>query len=196
MTPTQTKTDLASVGLDLLDIGNEVQLVGVIYGGKGKTVIMPFPEDKLTGLVDDWIVVEMDAEQWAEVLNQSDNLNTMVGKAMLRKSQRHIDQVIAWKVFERDRYHCRYCGRTGLPLTVDHVILWEDGGPTIEDNLISACRKCNKTRGRMQYEDWLGSDAYNAVSAAYLSESDKERNWLVITRLEFLRAKRVNVRSR
>jgi 5-methylcytosine-specific restriction endonuclease McrA len=38
-------------------------------------------------------------------------------------------------------------------------------GASVEDNLITACRKCNKTRGNMLYEDWLNSDYYKKVSA-------------------------------
>ncbi|GAG09150.1 unnamed protein product, partial [marine sediment metagenome] len=65
-------------------------------------------------------------------------------------------------------YKCRYCGRDDVPLTVDHLVLWEDGGPSIEENLVSACRKCNKKRGNTEYSDWLQHPYYLKVSAALL----------------------------
>jgi 5-methylcytosine-specific restriction endonuclease McrA len=85
-------------------------------------------------------------------------------KAILRKSTRQIDAGVSWRVFKRDEYTCRYCGKDDVPLTVDHLVLWEKGGPTIEDNLVACCKKCNKKRGNMKYEDWLVSDYYKKVS--------------------------------
>lgn len=199
MTPTQT-TDrlgekLKALGLELMDIGHEVQMCGAVYSGKGRVIVIPFPDEHMTGWTPDTSYMELSPDDWAAFLNQSDTLNTPVGKAILRKCQRQIDQIVAWNVFKRDSYECRYCGRRGLPLTVDHVELWEDGGPTIEDNLISACRRCNKTRGRMKYEDWLESPEYNQCSR-YLDHAIDQQNQDVLSKLAQLRAKRVNVRSR
>jgi len=67
-------------------------------------------------------------------------------------------------VFRRDGYKCCYCGRDDVPLTVDHLVLWEDGGPSTEQNMVSACKKCNKARGRTQYVDWLRHPVYLKVS--------------------------------
>lgn len=49
-------------------------------------------------------------------------------------------------VLKRDAYRCTYCGKTagpGVVLHVDHVIPVADGGPTTEDNLVTACDECN-----------------------------------------------------
>lgn len=49
-------------------------------------------------------------------------------------------------VLKRDAYRCTYCGKTagpGVVLHVDHVIPVVEGGPTTEDNLVTACDECN-----------------------------------------------------
>lgn len=51
------------------------------------------------------------------------------------------------RVFDRDGFACRYCGTTDSPrewLIAEHVI---PDGPTAEDNLVTACRSCNKLKG-------------------------------------------------
>lgn len=157
--------------INILDIGNEIQLGGTIWTGKGQAFITLVPDKKedLSNLK----ILPMSLEDWERFLRQTDLLETeileqdpsgKIVKAIYRKSQRQIDAFLQWKIFQNDNYHCRYCGRTGIPLTVDHVVLWEEGGPTIELNLLSACKQCNKDRGRMQYEDWLNSDVYKRKS--------------------------------
>ena len=46
-------------------------------------------------------------------------------------------------VFARDDYQCQYCGLTSKDLTIDHVVPKRHGGPTVWDNLVTACRRCN-----------------------------------------------------
>ena len=94
----------------------------------------------------------------------------------MRKCERAVDQNVTWAVFRRDHYTCRYCGNDKVPLTVDHLVLWEDGGPTIEANLVAACRKCNKTRGRTPYEQWMQHPFYQKV-ANKLSAEQRAANW-------------------
>jgi hypothetical protein len=115
----------------------------------------------------------MGLEDWKKFMRQVDLKETEVlregpdrklRKAVVRKCQRIIDNRVSWQVYKRDGYRCRYCGRDGLPLTVDHLVLWEEGGPSIEENLLTACRKCNKTRGSLPYADWLQHPKYLEVS--------------------------------
>lgn len=133
---------------------------------------------------------------WERFLNQTDVTDTHgPGKAILRKSQRQIDAFMQWRVFRRDNYQCRYCGGR-LPLTVDHIDLWEDGGATTEENLISSCKKCNKIRGRTPYADWINSDAYKNLSRN-LSDEVRKQNADMIQRIPHLQTLRVKkVRSR
>lgn len=77
-------------------------------------------------------------------------------------------------VFERDGYHCRYCGNAitvmreyhawirrwiGL-IHVDHIIPRCKGGTDDPENLVTACRKCNLTKYDNVWQplplEWLG----------------------------------------
>ena len=156
---------------DIHDFGNEIQISGVVYSGKGEHLVAFFPGeiDWDEKIVDILFFLNMDLDEWKTFLRQSDVMETEVlakakdgklTKAILRKSARQIDQRVAWKVYKRDNYTCRYCGVSGIPLTVDHLVLWEDGGPTTEENLFTSCKKCNKTRGNMPYEEWLEDERY------------------------------------
>ena len=156
--------------LDLLSFGHTIQMAGAIYQGEGKTFLCFFPEDKNDLPTE---VLELSQADWEELVKQTDLLQTEVltnssdgklAKVIVRKSQRQIEQGVSWAVWKRDSYACRYCSADSVPLTVDHLVCWEDGGPSIEANLLSACRKCNKVRGNLPYEDWLNHPHYLKVS--------------------------------
>lgn len=52
-------------------------------------------------------------------------------------------------VLARDHDTCQYCGtqpgRTNL--TIDHVVPRSQGGQTMWDNVVTACRECNRKKG-------------------------------------------------
>lgn len=51
-------------------------------------------------------------------------------------------------IFKRDAYTCQYCGRdSGERMTIDHVVPKSQGGRTIWENVVSACRACNLRKG-------------------------------------------------
>ena len=178
--------------IDIFDVGNKLQLAGAIWADDEYTYLVPLPEEDLALPL---VRLNMDAAQWERFLNQSDVLDVRgPGKAILRKSQRQIDQHISWAVFRRDGYRCRYCGQE-RPLTVDHVILWADGGPTVENNLVSACRRCNKLRGNMEYSFWIASSQYKGVSGN-LSPAQSYENERLVDRLDELRKITAKPRSR
>jgi hypothetical protein len=183
--------------LEYLEIGNTIQQWGCVYSDGKKLYILPFPdEDPSDAVALTAEILAMTPGEWERFLTQTDVLDIEgPNKAILRKSQRQIDSSTQWRVFERDSYRCRYCGGK-KPLTVDHVDLWEDGGATTDENLVTACKKCNKTRGRMKYLEWISSDAYHGFSKS-LSAEEKERNLDLIQRMPFLVSLRVaKVRSR
>jgi hypothetical protein len=191
--------------INLLAIGNTIPLTGAIYQGEGKTYLAFFPGESLTNgdKTTEVIPLEMDPGEWETFLRQTDLQETemltkakdgTVTKAIVRKCERNIAQTVSWKVFKRDGYACRYCAADDTPLTVDHLVLWEEGGPSTEANLVAACKKCNKTRGNTQYADWLRHPHYLRVSAN-LSEHTQLANIELIAKLDKI-PKLVHARSR
>lgn len=189
---------LGFTDFDILDFGNSIMLAGAIFtqegreGKEGHVYLVPFPGEKAEGKVH---TVWLSDAEYERVLNQTDVLDVRApNKAILRKSQRIIDSHMSWEVFRRDGFVCRYCGGE-KPLTVDHVICWESGGASIRDNLISACKRCNKLRGNMPYDDWMKSVEYAGVARG-LSPDAHLRNIAVVGKLEELRRVVAKPRSR
>lgn len=52
-------------------------------------------------------------------------------------------------LFRRDNYLCLYCGQSfcSQELTRDHVLPRAQGGKDIWTNVVSACKRCNHTKG-------------------------------------------------
>lgn len=50
------------------------------------------------------------------------------------------------KTFKRDDYTCVYCGKRGEKLELDHIIPFSRGGRSIESNVITSCRLCNRQK--------------------------------------------------
>lgn len=194
--------------LDLLEVGHSIQLAGAVWMGKDQLFLCMFPEHQgriysmdLPGDYpqfsddnnhDDFIVdtLDMGSEDWAKFIRQTDLLETEVlaqaenkklVKAIIRKSQRQISQGVSWRVFKRDGYACRYCGNDDVPLTVDHLVLWEKGGPSIEENLVAADKRCNRTRGNLPYEVWLKHPYYLKVSQSLTAEQREANRELLKT---------------
>ncbi len=147
--------------LDILAIGTELEIVGVIYGSPREDIIILLPDE---AIVEPIQILTPTLEQWQQIIRQSDLKETegMIKdkKVILRKSTRQIEQRVMWEVFRRDNFTCRYCNADKVPMTVDHVVLWEEMGPSIPMNLITSCKKCNNARGNKQYIDWLQNSYY------------------------------------
>jgi 5-methylcytosine-specific restriction endonuclease McrA len=52
-------------------------------------------------------------------------------------------------VFTRDSYRCQYCGTRCSPsdVTCDHVVPRSQGGSTDWENIVAACKDCNRNKG-------------------------------------------------
>ena len=55
-----------------------------------------------------------------------------------------IPNYIRFQVFKRDKFTCQYCGRSGVELEADHIVPKSKGGSNDIDNLITACKACNR----------------------------------------------------
>lgn len=62
-----------------------------------------------------------------------------------------ISKRLRFEVFKRDGFECAYCGATppGVLLECDHIDPVSAGGPTEIDNLVTACRSCNRGKSNV-----------------------------------------------
>jgi hypothetical protein len=199
--------------LNLLSIGNTIGLVGAVYAGEGKMILTLFPEHQGTIGADRFYpqdggdeleidTLNMAAAEWEAFVRQTDLLETEVltkasdgtlAKIILRKSTRAIDTAVQWRCWRRDQFRCQYCWGE-LPLTVDHLVPWSQSGPSVEANLLSSCKKDNKIRGDMSFEEWLRHPRYMEVSKNLPSEI-RARNEALVATLDKI-PRMVHTRSR
>lgn len=62
-------------------------------------------------------------------------------------------------IYLRDGLACGYCGATiedGTRLTLDHLVPDAKGGGNQSSNLITACHKCNSSRGARSWKQFAG----------------------------------------
>ncbi len=55
-------------------------------------------------------------------------------------------------IFKRDGNECQYC-KSKKNLTIDHVIPKSRGGKSTWENLVTACRRCNTSKGSKTLEE-------------------------------------------
>ncbi len=152
------------------DYGNKLTIVGFLLGNEEETDIVLLPDKSY---VPNVTIVAPTEEELVKIFHQLDTSTvTNFERIVLRKSQRNIDQRISWSIFRRDNFKCVYCGDTTSPLTVDHLVLWEDYGPTVQENLVAACSKCNKTRGSKSVPQFIDSEYYNGLKNPNRANSD------------------------
>lgn len=177
------QTDFNSI--PLLDFGNDIVITGVLFTDtKERSYIATLPKKVVD--IDQISIMKPTLDDWHKIFEQQD-YNYVEGdlngeKVLLRKSQRNVDGNISWEVFRRDKYACRYCGIDHVPLTVDHIITWETGGATHKENLLTSCRKCNRTRGNTPYEVWLTTEYY-VEKSKFLTEEQRKQNQEIVNKL-------------
>lgn len=93
---------------------------------------------------DELIPLPSQADLWAAWGERHpDEYRAILERRQNRRPSR--GTTLRFKVFERDGFRCRYCGR-GTPdvvLQADHVIPASKGGPYTMENLVTSCRDCN-----------------------------------------------------
>jgi 5-methylcytosine-specific restriction endonuclease McrA len=77
------------------------------------------------------------AYPWPSIIRLNHFINLPYKKVVLTRKN----------ILRRDAYKCGYCGRSDLPLTIDHVIPKARGGYDSWENLIAACTVCNNRKG-------------------------------------------------
>jgi len=74
------------------------------------------------------------------------------------------------QILHRDNYTCYYCG--GEANQVDHVIpISKQGDPMDSDNMVSACKRCNVSKGNRSQGFFLAKSATPHVFIGSISPS-------------------------
>ena len=88
-----------------------------------------------------------------------------------KKEHRRIGSFTTRYIFERDEGMCIYCGNPAQEL--DHVIPTKDGGRSIKNNLVCACRRCNMKKARHPNDSiWLTRAIF------WLLEKGEDVSWM------------------
>lgn len=111
-----------------LTICNLRKAVVLIYLGKAETVIND--ERKSLHSINK-------TYPWPSIIRISKFVKVPYKKVVLTRKN----------ILRRDGFKCAYCGRSDLPLTIDHIIPKARGGDDSWENLVSACTICNNKKG-------------------------------------------------
>lgn len=57
-------------------------------------------------------------------------------------------------LLEKFKYQCTYCGKSNIPLEVEHIIPKSRGGSNRVSNLTIACHKCNQKKGNQTAKEF------------------------------------------
>lgn len=104
-----------------------------------KLVLSLLPQDRKNRILDMLKLTDTQiAERLAEVVVKTDSNYLRTGSTRKR-----------WLIFRRDKYTCQYCGAKApdAKLHVDHRVPVSKGGDSQDDNLVTACAKCNQGKG-------------------------------------------------
>lgn len=112
------------------------------------TLSRPFGTSK--GKVQPWKNPEKEVS--SKIRKENLERNKRYWNPQKKQHRLPLDGAIRLQVLARDNYTCRYCGTRKGPYHVDHVIPWSKGGPDTLENLVTACVKCNLTKGT---ETWV-----------------------------------------
>jgi len=152
------------------DFGNLLKISGVLIQGMGTDIILFLPtacEIRPEKIISQGIgLIQPTAEDWSAIIRRTDDPlvfeqdETGTIKAIHRKVQYAISGAIQQQVWARDGFRCMYCGQPmgKVQLTVDHFLPLELTGGQGMNNYISACRQCNKRKGKQHPADYCDGE--------------------------------------
>lgn len=146
-----------TMGLTTEEVGALVDLMAWCHGAKrpfrplirGVSRLLGCRREKakkLLAALSDLDLIEWDGEElWVPLLDEW---------RMRDARERVIPKDIANAVKQRDGECCAYCGDTGGPFDLDHIVPWSRGGLHTLENLTVACASCNRSKGARTPEEW------------------------------------------
>lgn len=88
-------------------------------------------------------------------------------------------------LLEKFNRQCCYCGKTGVPLEIEHIIPKSRGGTNRIDNLCLACHECNQRKGNQTAEEFGYPDIQKQVKQLLKDTSVvNSTRWKVYERLK------------
>ena len=55
---------------------------------------------------------------------------------------------------------CAYCGTNKSEITIDHLIPIKEFGGTIKSNIVPACRSCNSSKNKYDFNEWYKKQVF------------------------------------
>lgn len=91
-------------------------------------------------------------EPSGSIEQKHESVRSLSAKRIRHADRREPSQSLINKVWKRDGFRCRRCGRSpathfGVVLEIDHVKSWARGGKTTLENLQTLCAGCNRSKG-------------------------------------------------
>lgn len=146
----------------LQDLGSLLRIGGIVLQGGDSTVILLTPNGNKFD-VKNVAIHSPSLPEWAEIIKQSDDPEIFVGEAgqiekiLHRKNRFAISGATQQRIWFLDKWTCLYCKKTlpEITLTIDHLVSLENGGSNNENNYVSSCFGCNKSKGSSDTKVWL-----------------------------------------
>lgn len=132
-------------------------LLDLIYMQGGK---LPDEPRYISGLLEcsvrKWKSIRQALIDAGHLIASEDGLTSgLVGDWKQESTRPAIPTDVINHVLSRDGQACVYCGASSRPFELDHVVPWSRGGQHTADNLVLACRPCNRSKGARTAEEWL-----------------------------------------
>jgi len=88
-------------------------------------------------------------------------------------------------VLEKFQRRCAYCGKTDVPLEIEHLIPKSRGGSNRVSNLALACHACNQKKGNQTAEEWGYPDVQKQAKAPLKDAAAVNASrWVLYRRLQ------------
>jgi 5-methylcytosine-specific restriction endonuclease McrA len=128
-------------GMKVLLLDQYWQPVAIISWQKAMSLI-------LTGHKQKAQVIQEYPDKMIHTVSQTFKVPSVVRVFGVGK-RRNVVSCTSDNIFYRDQYTCAYCNKKYLKkhLTIDHIFPVVQGGQRSWKNLITACMKCNQTKG-------------------------------------------------
>lgn len=128
---------LGGPGIQHVDMSHHYEVFGLVSRSETELIVRD--------------MVRAGYARWAAGLEERDHYLEMLWPLQPSKSApvpngRAMNRMLRNRVMKRDGGRCVFCGSTER-LALDHIIPFEDGGATTEENLRVLCTPCNLGRG-------------------------------------------------